>query len=70
MAAIAPSTTAGLDIRAHGGLLGDKPDVHLLVVMKGGRRYEGLLQALPTPIAGIVMCYDDMIEVQEVIPPM
>ena len=22
------------------------------------------------PIAGIVMCYDDMIEVQQVIPPM
>ena len=35
-AAIAPSATAGLAIRACGGLLGDEPDAHLFVVMQGG----------------------------------
>ena len=35
-AAIAPSATAGLAIRACGGLLGDESDAHILVVMQGG----------------------------------
>ena len=35
MAAIASSTAAGLAARASGGLLGDEPDAHFLVVMQG-----------------------------------
>ena len=63
MAAIASSTAAGLAVRACSRFLGDEPHAHLLVVMQGGGQYEGLLQALPTPIAGVVVCYDDMVEV-------
>ena len=69
MAAIAPSTAAELAIRACSRLLGDERDAHLLVVMQGRAQYKGLLQALPAPIAGIVMSYDNVIEVLQVIPP-
>ena len=63
MAAITSSTTAGLAVRACGWFLGDEPDAHLFVVMKGGGQDKGLLQALPTSIAGIVVHYDDMVEI-------
>ena len=64
-----PPLLWGLPSEPAAGLLGDEPNAHLLVVMQGGRGYKGLLQALPTPIAGIVMHYDNMIDVREVIPP-
>ena len=67
-AAIA-SAAAGLAIQDSGGLPGGETEAHFLVVMQGQGRYKGLLQTLPTSIAGIVMCYDDVIEVQQVVPP-
>ena len=35
MAAIASDTAAGLAIQVSGGLPGDEPDAHFLVVMQG-----------------------------------
>ena len=57
MAAITSSATAGLAVRACGWFLGDEPEAHLLVVMQGRGQHEGLLQALSTAIAGVVVCY-------------
>ena len=68
MAAIA-SATAGLAIQDSSRLSGGKPKAHLLVVVQGRGRYEGLLQTLPTSVAGIVVHYDDVIEVRQVIAP-
>ena len=62
MAAIA-STTAGLAIWNSGNLLGGEPEAHLLVGVQGQGRDEGLLQALPTSIAGIVVHDDYVVEV-------
>ena len=62
MAAIVP-TAAGLAVRDSSRLPGGEPEAHFLVVMQGRGRYKGLLQTLPTSIAGIVMRYDDVIEV-------
>ena len=68
MAAIA-SATAGLAIRDSSGLLGGEPEAHLLVVMQGQGRYKSLLQALSASVAGIVMHNDDVVEIQQVVPP-
>ena len=68
MAAIASSTTAGLAVRAGGWFLSDEPEAHLLVVMQGRGRHEGLLQALSTSIADIVMCYYDVVEIRKIVP--
>ena len=62
VAAIALAT-AGLPIQGSGRLLGGKPEAHLLVVVQGQGRYEGLLQTLPTSVAGIVMHNDYVVEV-------
>ena len=69
MAAIASSATAELAVRACGWFLGNGPKVHLLVVMQGRGRHEGLLQAPSTSIAGIVVCYYDVVEIRKIIPP-
>ena len=66
MAAIA-SAAAGLAIQDSGGLPGGKPEAHFLVVLQGQGRHKDLLQTLPTSVAGIVMRYDDVIEVRQVI---
>ena len=54
MAAIA-SATAWLAIQDCGGLLRGEPEAHLFVGVQGRGRDEGLLQALPTSVAGIVV---------------
>ena len=69
MAAITSSTAAGLAVRAYGWFLGDEPEAHLLMVMQGRGQHKGLLQALSTSIAGIVVCYYDVIEIRKIIPP-
>ena len=68
VAAITPAA-AGLAVRASGGLPGGESEAHFLVVMQDQGRYKGLLQTLPTSVAGIVMHYDDVIEVRQVISP-
>ena len=45
VAAVTPSTAAGLAIRGCGRFFGDKPDAHLLVFMQGRGENEGILQA-------------------------
>ena len=64
------SATAGLAIQDSCGLPGGEPEAHFLLVMQGQGRYKGLLQTLLTSVVGIVMCYDDVIEVQQVILPL
>ena len=54
-AAAIASATAGLAIRDSGSPLGGEPEAHLLVGVQGQGRDEGLLQALPTSVAGIVV---------------
>ena len=68
MAAITSSTAVGLALRAYGWFLGDEPEAHLLVVMQGRGWHEGLLQALSTSIAGIVVRYYDVVEIRKIIP--
>ena len=67
-AAIA-SATAGLAIWDSGGLFGGEPEAHLLVGVQGQGRDKGLLKALPTSIASIVVCDDYVVEVGQVISP-
>ena len=69
VAAITSSDTAGLAVRASGWFLGDKPKAHLLVVVQGRGQHEGLLQALSTSIAGVVVHYYDVVEIRKIIPP-
>ena len=57
------SATTGLAAWDSGRLLGGEPEAHLLVVVQGQGRHEGLLQALLTSIAGIVMCDDYVVQV-------
>ena len=68
LVAIASTAAAGLAIRACSGFLG-KPEAHLLVIVQGRGRHEGLLQALSTSIAGVVVCYYDVVEIRKIIPP-
>ena len=63
VAAIASSPLLGL-------LFLDEPEVHLLVVVQGRGRHEGLLQALSTSIAGIVVHYYNVVEIRKIISPM
>ena len=70
MAAITSSAIAELAVRAYRWFLGNKPEAHLLVVVQGRGQHKGLLQALSTSIAGIVVCYYDVIEIRKIIPPM
>ena len=49
------SATAWLAVLDSGGLLRGKPEAHLFVGVQGQGRDEGLLQALPTSVAGIVV---------------
>ena len=62
MATIA-SATAGLAIRDSSSLLRGEPNAHLLVGVQGQGRDEGLLQALPTSVAGVVMHDDYVVQV-------
>ena len=68
MAAIT-SATAWLAVRDSGGLPGGEPEAHLFVGVQGRGRDKGLLQALPTSIAGIVVCDYYVVEVQQIISP-
>ena len=54
-AATVASATAWLAVRDSGGLPGGEPKAHLLVGVQDRGRDKGLLQALPTSIAGIVV---------------
>ena len=62
MAAIT-STTAGLAAQDSGRLLGGKPEAHLFVAVQGLGGHEGLFQALPTSVAGIVVRDDYVVQV-------
>ena len=62
MAAIT-SATAWLASLDSSGLLGGEPEAHLFVAVQGRGGHEGLLQALPTSVAGIVMHDDYVVQV-------
>ena len=49
------SATAWLAIQDSSGLPGGEPKAHIHVGVQGQGRDEGLRQALPTPVAGIVV---------------
>ena len=68
MASITTST-AGLVTGTSDRLLGDKPDANLFVVVQCGGGDEDLVQALPVPISHIVVCYNDVVQVGQIIPP-
>ena len=63
------STTVGLAVWDSSSLYRGKPEAHLFVDVLGQGRDEGLLQALPTSVAGIVVCNDYVVQVGEVFPP-
>ena len=68
LVAFVSSAAAGHAAGACSGFLGE-PKAHLLVVVQGRGQHEGLLQALSTSIAGVVVRYYDVVEIRKIIPP-